>query len=39
MRRILIVRTDAIGDAILWNGAMPGLRSAFPHARIAIACR
>jgi ADP-heptose:LPS heptosyltransferase len=39
MRRLLIVRTDAIGDAILWNGAMPGLRCAFPHARIAIACR
>lgn len=39
MRRLLIVRTDAIGDAILWNGALPGLRRAFPHARIAIACR
>lgn len=39
MRRLLIVRTDAIGDAILWNGAMPGLRTAFPDARIAIACR
>ncbi|MCC5823301.1 MAG: glycosyltransferase family 9 protein [Phycisphaerales bacterium] len=39
MRRLLIVRTDAIGDAILWNGALPGLRAAFPRARIAIACR
>lgn len=39
MRRLLIVRTDAIGDAILWNGALPGLRAAFPEARIAIACR
>lgn len=39
MRRLLIVRTDAIGDAILWNGALPGLRAAFPQARIGIACR
>ncbi|MEA5523336.1 hypothetical protein, partial [Limnoraphis robusta] len=39
MRRLLIVRADAIGDAILFNGALPGLRLAFPHARIAIACR
>lgn len=39
MRRVLIVRADAIGDAILWNGALPGLRTAFPEARIAMACR
>lgn len=39
MRRLLIVRTDAIGDAILWNGALPGLRSVLPGVRIGIACR
>lgn len=39
MHRLLIVRTDAIGDAILWNGALPGLRRAFPDARVAVACR
>lgn len=39
MRRILIVRLDAIGDAILWSGAMAGVRSAFPGASLEIACR
>lgn len=39
MRRILILRLDAIGDAILWNGAAEPLRAAFPGTVIATACR
>lgn len=39
MRRVLILRLDAIGDAILWNGATGPLRDAFPNSEFAAACR
>lgn len=39
MRRVLTLRLDAIGDAILWNGAAGPLRDAFPGANFAAVCR
>jgi ADP-heptose:LPS heptosyltransferase len=37
--RVLTVRADAIGDAILWGGALERLRTRFPGARHAVLCR
>lgn len=40
MLRVLIVRLDAIGDAILFSGALPDLREAFgDDTELCIACR
>ncbi len=39
MTRIMIIRTDAIGDAILWSGALERLRSLYPDATIGVLCR
>ncbi|WP_133718611.1 glycosyltransferase family 9 protein [Methylocaldum gracile] len=34
-QRILIIRLSAIGDVIMASGLIPGLRKAYPNARIA----
>lgn len=39
MTRVLIIRTDAIGDAILWSGALERLRGLFLDATIGVLCR
>jgi ADP-heptose:LPS heptosyltransferase len=38
-RRVLTIRTDAIGDAILWSGAIERLHALFPEARHGMLCR
>lgn len=38
-KRILIVRTDRIGDVILSTPAIKNLRNFYPHAHIAFMCR
>ncbi len=35
-RRILIVRTDRVGDVVLTTPAIAALRKAFPHVRLAV---
>lgn len=39
MNRLLIVRLDAIGDAILWSGALEPLRAAYRDTTIGVVCR
>ena len=38
-KRILIVRTDRIGDVILSTPVIKNLRNSFPDAYIAFMCR
>ena len=38
-KRILIVRTDRVGDVILSTPVIKNLRAAFPEAHIAFMCR
>lgn len=39
MQRVLIIRLDAIGDAILFGGALRLLREIYHGATLAVACR
>jgi len=39
VKRILVVRTDAIGDLLLATPALAALREKFPHAHIAVMVR
>jgi len=39
MRRILLVRTDRIGDVLLSLPAAPAIKAAFPDAKITLFCR
>lgn len=39
VRRILLILTTGIGDAILSSAIFPSIRAAFPAARIALFCR
>ncbi len=39
MQRILITRTDRIGDVVLSTPVIYNLRQAFPKAHIAFICR
>ena len=39
LRRILVVRTDRIGDVILTLPMLEILRKNFPHARLAVLIR
>jgi FkbM family methyltransferase len=38
-QRILFVRTDSIGDAVLASSMLPHLHRRFPHAQFAILCQ
>jgi predicted O-linked N-acetylglucosamine transferase (SPINDLY family)/ADP-heptose:LPS heptosyltransferase/2-polyprenyl-3-methyl-5-hydroxy-6-metoxy-1,4-benzoquinol methylase len=38
-RRILWVRTDAIGDNVLASSMLPLIREAYPQARISVLCQ
>ena len=39
VQRILFVRTDSIGDALLASSMLPHLRARFPGARLAVLCQ
>jgi glycosyltransferase involved in cell wall biosynthesis/ADP-heptose:LPS heptosyltransferase/predicted Zn-dependent protease/GT2 family glycosyltransferase len=39
VKRILFVRTDAIGDAVIAAPMLPLIRSKYPDAKIAVLCR
>jgi len=39
VRRILIIRTDTIGDNILFMPALPHLRKRYPEAKITVCCQ
>ncbi len=38
-KKILIVRTDRIGDVVLSTPVIENLRAAYPEAHIAFMCR
>lgn len=39
IKTILLIRTDALGDALLSSALIPALKSRFPHARLMVVCR
>ncbi len=38
-REIMLVRTDMIGDAVLFSSLLPGIRELYPESSISIVCQ